>query len=84
MPTGLLPAEQRDAEPGEADRRRERVAVLEEARIGEQVRQADHAGDGARHEQRDQHHPLRVDAGGQRGVGVHARTGAARSRSGCG
>ena len=80
----VVAAEQREAEAGEADRRRERVAVLVEVRVGEEVRQPDHAGDGAGHEQRDQHHPLRVDAGRPGGRRGSDPTRAARSRTGCG
>ncbi len=46
MPTGWLPPEQGQAEAGETDHGRERIAVLQEVRIGEQVRQPDHPGDG--------------------------------------
>ena len=48
---GVVPAEEGEAEAGEAEHGRKGIAVLQEARVGQQERQADHAGDGARHEQ---------------------------------
>ena len=72
MPTGWLRPSSASGEAGEAERFGNWSPYCR-SRVGQQRRQADHAGDGARHEHRDQHHPLRVDAGGAGGGRVGAR-----------
>ena len=62
MPTGWLRPSSASERPGESDALRELVAVLAELRVGKQRPEPDQRADGARDQERDDDHPLRVDA----------------------
>jgi hypothetical protein len=67
----VVATQQRDGDAGEPECLRELVAVVE--LLGHQRAEADHPGDRTRQDDRDQDHPLRVDAGGAGGGRVGAR-----------